>query len=162
VNAIVFYGSRTGNTRKVADAIAAGLGSTGVQVLPMAEAPSPFPPDTDLVVIGGPTEAHGVTPTVARFIDRLGTDALSGKAVAAFDTRLRWPLWLSGSAAAGIARKLQRCGAHMIAPPESFLVVRQPNAAKGDAPVLETGELERAEAWATSLGARIGVLAGSA
>jgi flavodoxin len=159
VNAIVIYGSRSGNTQKIAEAVAAGLGSQGwVKVLAVDEAPAILPEAIDLVVIGGPTEAHGVTPAVARLIDRLGPSALNGTAVAAFDTRLRWPAWLSGSAAAGIARRLERCGARMIAPPESFLVGRRPNAPKGEAPVLEAGELERAEAWASSLAARAGVL----
>ncbi len=159
MNSIVIYGSRSGNTQKIAEAIAAGLGSHGwVKVLAVDEVPAVLPSAIDLVVIGGPTEAHGVTAAVARVIDRLGPAALKGTAMAAFDTRLRWPVWLSGSAAAGIARRLERSGAHLIAAPESFLVGRRPNAPKGEAPVLEAGELERAEAWASSLAARAGVL----
>jgi hypothetical protein len=68
-------------------------------------------------------------------------------AAAGFDTRLRWPRWLSGSAATGITQRLGRAGARVIAPAESFIV--------STAPLLEPGEEERATAWAASLAATL-------
>ena len=66
-------------------------------------------------------------------------------AVAAFDTRVRWPKLLSGSAAEGIAKRLTSDGATLIVPPESFIVTtRKPI-------LLEPGELPRATAWAGTL-----------
>jgi hypothetical protein len=65
----------------------------------------------------------------------------------AFDTRLRLPRCLSGSAASGIGRKLRHAGARVVAPGESFFVTR--------APALEEGEVERAAAWAASLAGRL-------
>jgi hypothetical protein len=60
-----------------------------------------------------------------------------------FDTRLRWPEWLSGSAGARITDRLYRLGAKVVAPEESFFVTRKPE--------LEAGELERAATWAAGL-----------
>ncbi len=144
MKSIVVYGSRHHNTEKVAYAIAAGLSRGGeAHVLPIAQAPVVIPDYVTLLVIGGPTEAHGMTKPVAEYIGALS--GVSGQLVAVFDTRLRLPQWLSGSAAAGMARKLRTAGANDVAGPVSFFV-------KGKEPaVLEPGELERAEAWGAAL-----------
>lgn len=146
MNSIVVYGSRYGNTEKVAYRIAAGLRRLGlVEVLSTEEARLAISQDIDLVVIGGPTEAHRVTEPVVRFFDKLGPEALNGKVVAAFDTRLRGPRWLTGSAAVGIASRFRHAGIEEILATESFIVAGQP-------PELMPGELDRAEAWADRLG----------
>lgn len=149
MNSVVIYGSRHGNTRKVAEAIAGELRKHGaVQLVSAEKAPTLLPEQTDLVVVGGPTEAHRMTEPLARFLDRVPGGALAGKSAAGFDTRLRWPRWLSGSAGSGIVERLDWRGAHVIAPEESFFV-------SGKLPVLEPGELERAAAWAASLAAKL-------
>jgi flavodoxin len=145
MNSVVIYASRHGNTRKVAEAIAGELGKHGaVRLIPAEKALPILPEKTDLVVIGGPTEGHRMMELVARFFDRVDKGALAGKAAAGFDTRLRWPVWLSGSAGAGIVQKLESAGARVIAPEASFFV-------SGKLPVLDPGELERAAAWAAAL-----------
>lgn len=142
---LVVYASRYGNTKKIADAITEGLRRFGpVAAFAVGEAPIPVPAEFDLVVIGGPTEGHRVTPAVVEFIDRVGKGGLGGKRVAAFDTRMRWPRFLSGSAAGDIRAKLKAAGADVAAEPMSFFVT-------GKVPQLEPGELERAEVWAASL-----------
>jgi len=144
MRSIVVYGSRSGNTRRIAEVIAGVLQSRGaVDLLPAEEAPAAFPTDTDLVVVGGPTEAHGITPPVVGFFERLAPNSLKGIHAAAFDTRLHVPRLLSGSAASGIARRLRALGGTVIVPEESFMVSREPQ--------LEAGEIERAEDWATFL-----------
>ncbi len=149
MNSLVVYGSRHGNTHKVAEAIAFELGKHGVVQLVSAEtARKVLPEQLDLVVVGGPTEAHRITEPVAQFFDHVGTKGLVGVAAAAFDTRLRWPEWLSGSAAAGITQRLHQARANLIAPEVSFFV-------GGKLPVLEPGEVERAAAWAKSLAAKV-------
>jgi menaquinone-dependent protoporphyrinogen IX oxidase len=149
MNSLVVYGSRHGNTHKVAEAIAFELGRHGVVQLVAAEdARKVIPEQLDLVVVGGPTEAHRISEPVAQFFDHVGKQGLVGVAAAAFDTRLRWPEWLSGSAAAGISQRLHQVRAKLIAPEVSFFVT-------GKLPVLEPGELERAAAWAASLAARV-------
>jgi menaquinone-dependent protoporphyrinogen IX oxidase len=145
MNSIVIYASRYGNTEKVARAIADGLRKSGPTALyALDQAPHFVPQDTDLVVVGGPTEAHRLTRQLADYLEALGRDGLVDKAGAAFDTRLRAPRLLTGSAAHDIDRKMRAAGAELIAEPESFFVA-------GKDPVLVAGELERAGAWAERL-----------
>jgi len=148
MNSIVIYGSRSGNTQRVATAIAESLKAHGpVQLVAVEDAPPAIRESVDLLVVGGPTEAHAMTPPVAHFLNGLQPGALRFTRVAAFDTRLRWPRWLSGSAAVGIVRDLRAAGGTQAAPPESFFVA-------GTSPELEPGELERALAWGGSLAAK--------
>ncbi len=153
---IVIYASRYGNTRKVAEAIAGALQLRGsALVLEADDMPAYLPDGTDLVIVGGPTEQHGMTEAMTRLFSRLGPDALAGIRAAAFDTRLRWPRWLSGSAGAGIARKLREAGASVIAPEESFFIRGALGTGGRDTAELESGELERAAAWAVSVADRV-------
>jgi flavodoxin len=149
MNSVVIYASRYGNTKKIAEAIAEGLRPFGTtQLFAAEEAPTRLPEGTELVVVGGPTEAHGMTGPLAEVFDRMEPEALAGAIAATFDTRLRWPRWLAGSAGVGAWNKLRHAGARMIAPAESFFVK---NAEKGAAPKLEPGELERATQWSAAL-----------
>jgi flavodoxin len=144
MNSLVIYASRSGNTRRVAEAIADTLRTHGpTEVRAADDAPVVIPPEVDLVVIGGPTEGHGVTPAVTALLDRFATGSLTDRLTAAFDTRLRWPLWLAGSAGARIADRLREAGAIVVMPEESFFVSRKPD--------LEDGELGRARAWGAAL-----------
>jgi len=144
MHSLVIYASRNGNTRRVAETIANRLGERGsVDLRSVEEAPIAIDADVDLVVIGGPTEAHGMTPPVKEYLDRLAPKALAGRRAVGFDTRLRWPEWLSGSASARITDRLRGLGAKVVAPEESFFVTRKPE--------LEAGELERASNWAATL-----------
>jgi flavodoxin len=152
VKSIVIYASHFGNTKMIAEAIAGGLRARGTaQLLAVEEVPAVLPPGTDLVVIGGPTEAHRMTEPLAQYFDSLAPGALEGIAAAAFDTRLRMPRWLSGSAGGGITKKLRRTGARVIAWEESFFVKSTANTSGDKTPELEDGELERAGTWAVSL-----------
>lgn len=145
---LVVYGTRYGNTEKIAVAISAGLRSVGmVEMLTVEKTTTLQISDYNLVVLGGPTEGHGATEPIAAFIDEIG-EGFTGITVATFDTRLRWPKWLSGSAADSIAGRLERFGANLIIPPTSFIVTGKPAA-------LEAGELERAEAWGRALAIKV-------
>jgi len=103
------------------------------------------------VVIGGPTEAHGMTLPLAQFLDRLGPEALRSVAAVGFDTRLRWPRWLSGSAGLGITERLDQAGARVIAPAESFFIKGVAGTGGSKNAELQDGELERATAWGEAL-----------
>ena len=152
MNSLVIYTTHFGNTKKVAQAIAAGLSTRGsAQVLSVDELGAELPAETDLVVIGGPTEAHHMTHPMAELFKRLGPDAIRGLAAAAFDTRLRWPRWLSGSAGAGIEKELEQAGARVIAPVESFFIKGPTGTGGSSSAELEDGELERAQTWAETL-----------
>lgn len=144
MNSLVIYASRTGNTRRVAEAIADTLRTHGpTEVRAVEDAPVVIPRAVDLVVIGGPTEAHGATPAINQLMDRFAAGSLTDRLAAAFDTRVRWPLWLSGSAGSRIADRLRQAGAIVVMPQESFFVTRKPE--------LEDGELGRARAWGAAL-----------
>ena len=144
MKSLVIYVSHKGNTHRVAEAIGEVIGSYGgVNVLPVEEAPSIMEEDMDLLVIGGPTEGHGMTPDMSAFLERLDAASVRGRAVAAFDTRVNWPRILSGSAADGIAKRLEAAGAMVIKPQGSFIVSTEPE--------LLPGELERAREWAESV-----------
>lgn len=145
MNSVVIYGSRHGNTAEIAYTIAAVLRRHGhVQVLAAEETTPAKLSDSDLVVVGGPTEGHRLTQPLVQVFDSLDADVLKDKLAAAFDTRLRWPRWLSGSAAGDIQERLRMAGAREVMPPESFLVV-------GNPPTLVPGELDRAVEWAQAL-----------
>jgi flavodoxin len=149
MNSIVVYGSRHGNTRKLAEAIATELRRHGTaQLFSVDNAPSVLPKKTELLVVGGPTEAHRMTQPIVEFFDQFGKGELEGIAAAGFDTRLSWPRWLSGSAGAGITAKLRNAGARVIDPGASFVVA-------GKYPALEPGEIERATAWACLLAGKV-------
>lgn len=163
MRALVVYESMFGNTRQIAEAVAAGLGvSARVELVEVRSAPTELGDDLDLVVVGGPTHAHGMTrpgtrkaaadeeggPTVAPgtgLRDWLGTiRVLRGLAAATFDTRFDKPRWLTGSAAHGAARQLQRSGCRLVVAPESFYVV-------GTGGPIQDGELDRAYEWGRAL-----------
>lgn len=145
---VVYYASHSGNTERAAVVIADALGAHGpVELLNVSEGPGAISDDVDLVVVGGPTEGHGMIPEMVEFLDRLPDRALAGRAAAAFDTRLNWPRWASGSAAAGIRQRLETAGARDPVPMESFIVSMKPE--------ISDRELERASAWAASLASHL-------
>jgi hypothetical protein len=163
----VIYESIYGNTGAIAGAIADGLRAHGdVTLEPVDDRVST---DVDLLVVGAPTHAHGLptrmtrraiesaaeeaekkgqpleggpTPAMRSFLDRL--TKVGGTTAACFDTRFDKSPLLTGSAAKTIAKKLERLGYELVAPPESFFV------ADSEGPLKE-GELERARAWGASL-----------
>src|SRR6266542_186299 len=103
MKSLVIYASTSGNTQRIAETIADALRRRGgVELMSADDAPTVLPA-ADLVLIGGPTERHTMTEPMVRFLDRLAPESCQGIAMAAFDTRLRWPRLLSGSAADEIA-----------------------------------------------------------
>lgn len=150
MNALVIYGSRYGNTQHVAEAIADGLKEAmPVDVVELDKATPAMVKAADLVVVGGPTEAHGMTPPLKAWVDGMAL-ALDGKKAAAFDTRIDMARIITGSAAKGIGAHLRSAGAKLVTDDESFLV-------KGKQPQLEPGELSRAVAWGREIAAKAGV-----
>lgn len=167
MHALVIYESMFGNTRRVAEAVAAGIGERiPVDVVEVSAAPLAIEPDVDLVVIGGPTHVHGMTTARTRadaakraqsgltsegigIREWLDQVHLSDGAVsaAAFDTRINGPKVLTGSAAAGYARRLHAIGFPVLSDPHSFLI--ETKAPQDDA--LVQGEVEEAREWGRAL-----------
>jgi flavodoxin len=142
MESLVVYDSKFGNTKKVAEAVADGLHTYGpVRLLGLDKLPPQDLGKVDLLFVGGPTQAHGLSARMRQFLDALETRSATGMVAATFDTRFRIPATISGSAARKIAGKLRRAGVLMLTRPESFFVSR-------GVPALESGETERAAAWA--------------
>ena len=172
MQAIVVYESIYGNTRQVAEAIAAGLG--GAVAVEVAAAAAEAVAGADLLVVGGPTHMHGMTTSMSRKAAVQGaqedghaavepgaadTPGLrswlsersgDGGAAAAFDTRLDRSPHLTGMASRGIARRLRHHGYELVAEPVSFFV----DDAEGP---LAEGELDRARAWGEALATQLAV-----
>lgn len=161
MRALVIYESMYGNTRSIAESIVAGMADAGVtaELFEVGAAPPRVPDDVDLVVVGGPTHAFGLSRVSTRVSASERTTrpvvssgigirewlegARSGRAAvgaAAFDTRVDKPR-VPGSAARAATRVLRRGGFHLVAPAETFLVAGM------EGPLLD-GEVERARGWA--------------
>jgi hypothetical protein len=175
MNTLVVYESMYGNTHAIATAIAEGIRPSGhVRVIPVGDATAELVASADLVVVGGPTHARGMSTAGSRksavtdaakpddrsqvtldpaatgsgvreWLETLGLQAGSGKRAAAFDTRAQGPALLTGRASSGIARGLRDMGFQLVAEPESFLVDMHQR--------LVAGEEERATKWGASLAA---------
>ena len=156
MQAVVVYDTQYGNTERVARAIAQGLGDhLAVDLLAATVALGQPASSPDLLLIGGPTQRHGMSPALRAYVDALPRDGPHNTRVATFDTRYRIAPLLSGSAAKDVASRLRRSGYRLIAAPESFFIERDRPAdgAKRShgAEQLEGGELERAMAWGRRL-----------
>jgi len=153
MKSLVIYTTRSGNTKAIAEAIAETMRGRGdVELFDADRAPIPLP-ESDLIFIGGPTERHKLTPSMGRFLDRLPPGSLRGKATVAFDTRVQWPRFLSGSAADDIAKRLSAADADIVAPAESFFVRVDHELGY----LLEPGELTRAATWAAEVADQVNV-----
>ncbi|HET9077338.1 MAG TPA: flavodoxin domain-containing protein [Acidimicrobiales bacterium] len=171
MKAVIVYESMFGATRRIAQAVADGLGQSGeVQVVRADQADGGLLDGADLLVVGAPTHAwsmpragtrkgapgysdkpgSGLTlepgadqaPGVREWLASLGTVATPS---AAFDTRIKGPALLTGRASRAIARGLHRRGAPLTVPPKSFLVDRGSH--------LLAGEEDKARAWGSRLAA---------
>lgn len=146
---LIVYDSLYGNTQHIATAIAATLGAGGLA--PMVAVQDLRVHDLaglDLLVVGGPTQQRGVSPALRTALDALPAGALQGVAAAAFDTRRRSVRLVTGAAATRIARTLEQKGAHLMLPPESFVVMHRHGP-------LADGEAMRACGWAARLRAAV-------
>lgn len=169
MKALVVYESMFGNTRIVAEAIARGL-STHMEVATyeVGRAPLTPAPDVDLLVVGAPTHAFGLSRATTRadavtkspdgtvvspsiglreWLDRLGAATGGGPATAAFDTKVSKPR-LPGSAGRAAAKRLRHNGHVALAPAENFFV-------EGMHGPLLSGEAARAHEWGAALATRL-------
>lgn len=88
---IVVYDSKYGNTKLVAETIAAGMRQVeGMEtvVSGVKEVDLNRIPDYDAILLGSPNHIGGPTRGIKKFIDKLGKLPLEGKMFAVFDTYL--------------------------------------------------------------------------
>lgn len=165
MRALVVYESMYGNTRRLAEAITRGMG----RVIPAQRANVNHVragdlEGVDLLVVGGPTHAHGMSRAATRTAAVAGASAAlpldadargtgvrewaagvetAATRFAAFGSRMDKPKWITGSAAAQLGHLLQGRGLTAVMPAEDFLV--------DGATRLPESEIERAEAWGAEL-----------
>jgi flavodoxin len=152
---LVVYDTQFGNTEKVAQVIGQALACAGeIRVVPLTEVDRVDLTGVDLLVIGGPTQAHRARKPLRDWVERLSQDGLGRLDVAVFDTRLSWPAFLSGSAAHSIAHIFQRHNKRLLVPTESFIME------ESEGPIAED-ELERAAKWAKLLAVRADIVPGA-
>ena len=172
MRAVVVYESMYGNTHQVADAIGAGLRTAfDVSVVPVSKAAPAVLADAGLVVVGGPTHAHGMSRAATRqaavkaanspasdlkvepdalgpgLRDWFGSLGRYPVKAAGFDTRMHGPAALTGRASVRVSRLLRAHGFDVVTRPESFLVSKQDR--------LEPEETTRARDWGTKLAAGV-------
>jgi hypothetical protein len=168
MSAVVVYESMFGNTRKVAEAIARGLGT---QLEPVVVPSSKATPESvggaGLVVVGGPTHMHSMSRGASRrMAGEVAAKPDSGVTLepdaagdglrewfaslgdidaecAAFDTRLPGHATFTGSASKRIDQLLRRHGGRPASRPGSFIVAKDNTIAPE--------ELARAEQWGAEL-----------
>ena len=170
---LVVYESMFGNTHVVADHIGDGLRADHeVVTMSVGDAFDSMLDDFDLLVLGGPTHAHGVSTAASRKSARESADKddeldfepeVDGPGLrewikgiaghrhlsACFDTRIDGPAALTGRASKGIDRRLRRYGFRQLVEPESFLVDKHSH--------LLPGEADRATEWGEVVAARLSV-----
>jgi flavorubredoxin len=120
--AIVIYDTQFGNTEKIAKALASGIKEQGVQVdcVKVDEVDVNKLAEYDLLAIGGPTIAFGMSKPIKDLLGRLEGIGLRGKKAFAFDTKMSFVF--SGSAAKGIEGKLKGLGMGIVRPYSSAIV----------------------------------------
>lgn len=160
MTALIVVESMFGNTRKIADRLAEALSERiSVHVVDVADAPTVLPPDTTLLLVGGPTHVFGMSRASTResaqqqgaaadpargIREWLGqVDGTSGVPAAAFDTRTDHR-FVPGRAARGASHRLARLGCLIVEAPLSFHVT-------GTGGPLAEGEEERATAFGQRL-----------
>jgi hypothetical protein len=168
MTALVVFESMFGNTQVIADAVAEGLARhLPVEQVEVGAAPTVIGGEVELLVVGGPTHAFGLSrPGTRQSAAQQAEDGLvsagiglrewlgvlrkgaADVAAAAFDTRISRPR-LPGSAAAAADKRLRRLGFRRMAPPTSFYV-------EGTTGPLLDGEAERARRWGEALAAEVG------
>jgi flavodoxin len=137
-------GSVNRNTEKVANALSEVLREKGFDVdcLYVKDVDPTSVKYYDCALAGSPTQWHKATGPIMQFLDRFGKDEFSGKLAAAFDTQLQIPL--SGNAAKGIEKKLEKLGFKIVMPPLVTYV-------EGKDIHLKERELEKAKKYAETL-----------
>ncbi len=162
MQAFVVYESMYGNTAKIAEAIGRGLAEADmtVRVVPFQQLAVEQAVDADLLIVGGPTHAHGMSHEATRDTARSDEENTfdepapepglrqwlhdlpegAARPAAAFDTRLHGPALFTGSAAKHITNWLEDRGFQIASEPESFFVTKDNE--------LVAGEEARAQTWA--------------
>ena len=152
---VVLYESFFGNTLQIAEAIGNSLAQNNeVRVLNVSEISWSEISYAEILIVGSATRAFHPCEATKQFLKNIPGNGLSGKKVAAFDTRIllseihskvaRYLVDKGGYAAKHIAKALEKMGGKLVLPPEGFFVMNENGP-------LAVGELERAAKWAEQI-----------
>jgi flavodoxin len=139
------------NTEKVARAMSEVLKEKGFDVdcLYVKDVDPANVKNYDCVLAGSSTQWRKATAPIVQFLDGFAKGEFSGKLAAAFDTQIQVPL--SGNAAKGIEKKLEKLGFKIVIPPLVTLVESKKNVEGKNELRLKEGELEKAKKYAEDL-----------
>jgi len=121
--ALVVYYSLYGNTEKVANALAAGLQSSGcdAETVKVDAVNLSGLSEIDLLCVGTPVHAFNISKPVKEFLEQLMNQKdMSGKKAFAFDTKMKSRL--AGTAGGKIEKKLKELGIEIVKPAKSAVV----------------------------------------
>ena len=151
MNVLIVYASQFGSTKRFAMVMGDALAKRhAVRVVSVEDARELTGDNVDLLLVGAPTQIHGLRLLARPFLATLRQHAFVGVASAAFDTRMEGPERRTGSAARAIGKRLVAAGCPVVAEPVGFVLTDF----KG---VPRVGEDERAIAWALTAADRIAV-----
>jgi hypothetical protein len=169
MRALLVYESMFGNNRRLATAMAEGLGpDVTTEVVEVGIAPTTLPDDLDLLIVGGPNHTFGLSrpATRAQAVEETDEPLVSAGIglrewlealppvsrsipFAAFDTRAdKRAIRAIDRAGGTIAKRLRQRGLTPIDDVQSFLVGEMTG------PLLY-GETDRARAWGAALAAKV-------
>jgi len=147
MKSLIIYDSLFGNTEKIAQAIAKGIGENAKTIGITNAAPSDVA-SVDLLIVGTPTHGGRPSQRMKQWLTTIASDGLKNKKVATFDTGIptegqkgfiRLVIRFFKYASPRLANILASKGAKILAS-ETFFVL-------GKEGPLKEGELERAELW---------------
>lgn len=151
---LILFESFFGTTEKIARAIGMALGVSDTDIVRVSDVKPGQLAGVELLILGTPTRAFQASPDTKAFLKSLPSKSLTGKKVAAFDTRaemtektpgfLKFMVKLFGYAAEPINKQLVKKGGIQAQSPAGFIVL------ESEGPLKE-GELERAADWAKSI-----------
>ncbi|MFA6417136.1 MAG: flavodoxin family protein [Patescibacteria group bacterium] len=150
---LIIFDSMYGNTEIIARDIAKAFPPENTRLLNVKEVKVADLLEVQLLIVGSPTYGGRPKQETQTFLEMIPAAALSGKKVAAFDTRflakeqnfgLRILMKTIGYAAPRILKILVAKGGEVASSPEGFIV-------QGKKGALKDGERERATLWGKNL-----------
>jgi flavodoxin len=143
MKAVVIFDSTWGNTERIANAVASGIGGT-TKALRVGAAGEVDLAHVDLLVLGSPILGGRPSPAMLTYVKAVPAQAAKTLRVATFDTRLTMKFAkIFGFAALRMADAMREKGCAVKAS-EGFIV-------KGRSGPLADGEVERATQWGKGL-----------
>ena len=143
MDALVVFDSTSGNTEKIAKAVAAGIGGR-TKAVRAGTAEARGLDKVELLVLGTPVLGDRASPRMQAFMKSIPQGASKKLKIATFDTRMSGFAKLFGSAAVRMAKQLEGMGFTAQSKPEGFIVTTRTGP-------LAEGELDRATSWGKEL-----------